>query len=131
MPTLKQVYEINASADDVFDALVKPEMIERWSGDEAKMGDNVGDEFSLWSGQMFGKNLEVLHGKKLVQEWNYENWEAPSRVTLLLKSKSKNKTIVELIHEDIPEKAFRSIESGWDEFYLGAIQRMFEEKVKI
>jgi activator of HSP90 ATPase len=128
MPTITQIYEIDASAEELFDALVNPDVIEIWSRDEAKMGDGIGDTFSLWSGQMFGKNLEVIPNKKLVQEWSYENWEAPSKVTFTLKSKSKNKTIIELLHEDVPEKAHRSIESGWDEYYLGAIKRMFEEK---
>ena len=94
MPTIKQVYEINGSIDEVFDSLVNPDIIEIWSGDEAKMGSGVGDSFSLWSGQMFGKNIEVVRNKKLVQEWNYENWEKSSKVTLTLKPKGKHAEII-------------------------------------
>ncbi len=126
MPTIKQSYEINASAEDVFDALVKPEIIEIWSRDEAKMGANIGDTFSLWSGQMFGINLEVVKNKRLVQQWCYDQWDEPSKVTFTIKAKGK-KTIVELLHEDVPEKSLKNIEEGWDSYYLGAIQEMFEK----
>ncbi len=126
MPTIEQSYEINASAEEVFDALVNPEIIQIWSQDEAKMSAEVGASFLLWSGQMFGTNLEVIKNKKLVQEWTYDQWDKPSKVTFTLKTKGK-KTIVDLLHEDVPEKSFKSIEEGWDQYYLGAIRDMFEE----
>ncbi|MGQ0829717.1 MAG: SRPBCC domain-containing protein, partial [Bacteroidota bacterium] len=110
-----------------FEALVNPEIIQNWSQDEAKMGPEVGAKFSLWGGQMFGTNLEVVKNKKLVQEWCYDQWEKPSKVTFTLKTKGK-KTIVDLLHEEVPEKSVNNISDGWDAFYLGAIKKMFEEK---
>ena len=118
---------MDASPEQVFDALVNPDTIQNWSGDEAKMSAEVGGAFTLWGGQMFGTNLEVIKNKKLVQDWSYDQWEAPSRVTFTLKAKGK-KSIVELLHEDVPEKSLKSIETGWDSYYLGAIKQMFEEK---
>lgn len=126
MPVIKQSYEMNATPDEVFEALVNPEIIQLWSGDEAKMTPNVGGAFSLWGGQMYGTNLEVVKNKKLVQEWCYDQWETPSRVTITIKGKGKQ-TIVELLHEDVPEKSFQSLAEGWDSFYLGAIKDMFAE----
>lgn len=128
MPTIKKVYEINASVEDVFQALVDADIIEEWSGDEAKMGPNVGDTFSLWGGQMFGENLEVIPNQKIVQEWCYDKWRDSSKVTFTL-SYNNNKTIVELIHEDVPEESLNSISVGWDTYYLGAIQEMFDTKL--
>ena len=69
MPTIEQSYEMNATPEQVFEALVNADIIQDWSGDEAKMVPEVGDKFSLWGGQMFGTNLEVVKNKKLVQEW--------------------------------------------------------------
>ncbi len=126
MPTIKQSYEMDAAPEEVFEALVNPDIIQIWSADEAKMGATVGAKFSLWGGQMFGTNLEVIKNKKLVQEWCYDQWEHPSKVTFTLKVKEK-KTIVELLHEDVPEKSVNSIADGWDAYYLGAMQEMFKE----
>lgn len=127
MPTIEQTYEMNATPEQVFDALVNPNIIQNWSEDEVKMSAEVGAAFSLWGGQMFGTNLEVVKNKKLVQEWCYDQWEKPSKVTFTIKVKDK-KTIVDLLHEDVPEKSVNSIADGWDAYYLGAIKRMFEEK---
>ncbi|MDQ3046781.1 MAG: SRPBCC domain-containing protein [Bacteroidota bacterium] len=127
MPTIEQTYEMNATPEQVFEALVNPDLIQTWSGDEVKMSAEVGAKFSLWGGQMFGTNLEVIKNKKLVQEWCYDQWEAPSKVTFTLKAKGKQ-TIVELLHEDVPEKSVNSITDGWNAYYLGAMKEMFEEK---
>ena len=126
MSTIQKTYEMNATPEEVFEALVNPEMIQGWSGDEAKMSADVGGKFSLWGGQMFGTNLEVIKNKKLVQEWCYEQWKEPSKVTFTIKAKGK-KTVLELLHEEVPEKSVNSISDGWDAYYLGAMQDMFEE----
>jgi activator of HSP90 ATPase len=90
------------------------------------MSPEVGGKFSLWGGQMFGTNLEIIKNKKLVQEWCYDQWDQPSKVTFTIKVKDK-KTIVDLLHEDVPQKSFNSISDGWDAYYLGAMKEMFEE----
>jgi uncharacterized protein YndB with AHSA1/START domain len=125
MTTIKQTYEMSATPEQVFEALVNEEIIQNWSRDEAKMSAEVGAKFSLWGGQMYGTNLEVIKNKKLVQEWCYDQWETPSKVTFILKS-SGDGTIVELLHEDVPEKSVKSISDGWSLYYLGAMQEMFK-----
>ncbi len=125
MPTIQKTYEMNATPEEVFNALVNPDLIQDWSGDEVKMNAEVGGKFSLWGGQMYGTNLEIVKNKKLVQEWCYDQWEEPSKVTFTIKIKDK-KTIVELLHEDVPERSVNSISDGWDAYYLGAMQEMFE-----
>ncbi len=127
MPTITQTYEMNAKPEEVFEALVNPDIIQHWSGDEAKMSADVGAKFSLWGGQMFGTNLEVIPNKKIVQEWCYEQWEKPSKVTFTIKAKGEI-SIVSLYHEDVPEKTLESIAEGWDSYYLGAIREMFNKE---
>lgn len=126
MSVITQTYEMNAKPEEVFEALVNPDIIQHWSNDEAKMSADVGAKFSLWGGQMFGTNLEVIPNKKIVQEWCYENWTKPSKVTFTIKAKGKG-SIVKLLHEDVPEDSVKSIAEGWDSYYLGAIRDMFNE----
>jgi uncharacterized protein YndB with AHSA1/START domain len=116
---------MNATPEEVFDALVNEDIVQNWSGDEAKMSAEVGAKFSLWGGQMYGINLEVVKNKKLVQEWCYDQWKVPSKVTFLLRVSGAG-TLVELVHEDVPEKSVRSITDGWNLYYLGAMQEMFK-----
>jgi len=124
MSTIEKSYLMNASPEEVFEALVNPDLIQNWSGDEAKMEAVVGAEFSLWSGQMFGKNLVVEKNKRLIQEWCYEQWSEPSQVTITIKPKGKL-SVVTLLHENVPEKSVNSISDGWDSYYFGAIEEMF------
>jgi activator of HSP90 ATPase len=126
MAVIQKSYIINASPEDIFEALVNPELIQIWSGDEAKMSADIGGEFTLWSGQMFGKNLEIDTNKKLVQEWCYEQWSEPSKVSITIKPKAKA-SVVTLVHEGVPDKSLNSISDGWDTYYFGAIQEMLEK----
>ncbi|MBN8702410.1 MAG: SRPBCC domain-containing protein [Bacteroidetes bacterium] len=121
--SIHQTYKINASPTKVFNALTNAKTIEMWSGSEAIMDAKTGTKFKLWGGDMFGENVEVVKNKKLVQQWNTKQFE--SKVTFTLTPKGKQ-TQVDLVHENIPEKHIKDYAQGWKDYYLGAIQSMFE-----
>ena len=81
--------------------------------------------FKFWDGDIFGKNLEVVKNKKLVQDWSENGWENPSRVTFSLISNG-GKTELTLIHENVPGKELKSIDDGWDEYYLSPLKNLLE-----
>ncbi len=125
MKSIKQTYEINASVDKVWDALVNPKTIDKWGGGPAKMNDQEGFEFEFWGGDIYGKNKEVIKNKKLVQEWFSGKWEKPSIVTFLLESLEDN-IKVELIHTDIPDEEADDIEQGWKDYYMIPLKQLVE-----
>ena len=59
MKTIKKIYTINSSVDKVWEALVNPKIIEKWSGAKVEMSDQKDFNFKFWDGDIFGKNLEV------------------------------------------------------------------------
>lgn len=124
MRTIRQSYEIQASASQVFKALTTPSIIEKWSGAPAEMQALPGAAFSLWGGQIIGKNLEVVPDKKLVQEWRESSWPVPSKVTFTI-TPTANGSRIDLLHEDVPAASAKDIDSGWREYYLGPLQEMF------
>jgi activator of HSP90 ATPase len=126
MKIINQKYTISASQDKVWDALTNPNQIKKWSGADAEMDENIGTNFKLWGGDIFGKNIEVEKNKKLVQEWYAGNWSKPSIVTFILKELS-GKTEVELLHKDIPDKEARDIEQGWKNYYMNPLRELIEE----
>jgi len=117
--------EINATQEEVFTALTNPFQIALWTGYPAVMDDKVGTEFSLWEGDISGRNLEVVKDYKIVQEWDFGETEKPSIVTLILKKTGKN-TRLQVDHQNIPEEAYEEIVEGWKEYYLEAMQRFLE-----
>ena len=116
---------MNAPAEKIFDALTNPQIIEIWSGAKAKMSAKKGAKFELWGGDMFGKNLEVIKNKKLVQEWCTSSFK--SKATFIITGKGK-KCEVELIHENVPAKSLKNYSDGWKDYYLGPMQQMFKKK---
>lgn len=126
MKDFKKYFKIQASVQDVYNALVNPNMIELWTGDEVVMDDKVGTEFSLYEGNISGKNLEIVPEKKIVQQWYFGDQEEPSIVTILL-HQDKNNTSVEVRQTNIPDEAFENISEGWSYAYFEPIMELLEE----
>lgn len=126
MKNLKKYYKVNAAPEYVFKALTNPLTIELWTGSPAIMDDQPGTEFSLWDGDICGKNLEVEPGKLLKQEWYFGEQEEPSIVTMKLHPDGKG-TSVELLHINIPEEDFESILEGWDKYYFAPLKELVED----
>jgi len=91
------------------------------------MDANPGTEFSLWDGDISGKNMEVETNKKIVQEWYFGDQEEKSIVTIKL-FENKKVTQVEINHINIPDEDFDNITEGWNDFYMGALKVFFEEE---
>ena len=127
MKSIKKVYEISSKIEDVWNALVDPTVIDKWGGGPSKMNDTVGTDFELWNGDIYGKNLEVVKEKKLVQEWYGGDWPKPSILTFTLKP-GESEVILELEQIDVPDDEFEDINKGWDDFYLGPMKDMLESE---
>ena len=129
--TIRQSYTIHASIGKVWQALVDPTQIEGWGGGPAIMNDKVGTTFKLWGGEIYGKNIEVVSHKKLVQEWFGGKWDEPSILTVHLYKKdpstsSGQVTVVDLLHEKVPDEEAKDIEQGWKDYYMNPLKEFVE-----
>lgn len=123
--TIKKVYKIRSSVEDVWKALVDQSVIDKWGGGPSKMAESVGADFELWNGDIYGKNIKVEHETQLVQEWFGGDWANPSIVTFSLK-KEDPYVIIKLVQTDVPFEDIEDIDAGWDDFYLGPMKKMLE-----
>jgi activator of HSP90 ATPase len=126
MKTIRQVYKINAQVQKVWEALVDPKVIAQWGGGPASMDGKTGTKFSLWGGDIHGKNIKAIENKELVQEWFSGNWDKPSKVTFTLVEKG-NDTELSLLHEDVPDEEAKNIADGWKTYYLGPLKELLEK----
>lgn len=117
MKDFKKYYIIPEEPAIVYQALVNPLTIKLWTGEEAVMSEEEGSEFSLWGGDIVGKNLQFEKGKKIVQQWYFEGQQEPSVVTIILHA-HKQGTSAELRHTNIPDEAFDDITDGWTNVYF-------------
>ncbi len=127
MKTLSKVYEYQATLDDVWKCFTDPKYIEAWDAGPVEMTDKEGSEFKLWGGDVWGKNLKVIKGKALEQAWSSVGWESPSKVKFTFEE-DNGKVKVTLKQSDIPDNELKSTDSGWDDYYLGAITTLLTDK---
>ena len=129
MKTFKKYYELPTSPDQVYLALTVPTTIALWTGAPAEMSTEAGSEFSLWDGDICGKNIEFIENKKIVQNWYFEGITDDSIVTIKLHNgKRAGTTSVELEHTNIPDEDYDDMADGWDEYYFNALIDFFEEE---
>jgi activator of HSP90 ATPase len=124
MKTYKANFRINAEPSDIYAALTNPFTIELWSGYPAVMAEVPGSEFSLWEGDITGRNIEFIPDRKVVQEWYFGEQEEKSIVTITIKS-DRAGSLVTVEHTSIPDGDFEDIAEGWNEYYFGAINNFF------
>jgi activator of HSP90 ATPase len=125
MPDYKKYYIIPEEPSIVYQALVNPLTLSLWTGFPAYMSEEVGDEFSLWDGNIVGRNLAFEAGKMIKQEWFFGEREEESIVTIKLHPHKKGSS-VELQHTNIPEEDFEAMVEGWDNTYFADLIEFYE-----
>lgn len=125
MKTIRQHHFISADPEEVFSAITNPFTIELWSGYPAQMEASEGTEFSIFDGDITGRNIRVTPNIQLVQEWYFGDQQEESIVTIDLKPHQLG-TKVNLEHTNVPDDDWENIEEGWKDYYWGAIKEFFK-----
>jgi activator of HSP90 ATPase len=123
MKDYKKYLILPAEPEDVYVALTNAATIQLWTGEPAIMSTEPGSEFALWDESIVGKNLEFEEGKKIVQQWYFEQ-EEPSVVTLKMHP-HKQGTSLEVRHTNIPDDEYDAIVEGWEEMYLRSLTEFY------
>jgi activator of HSP90 ATPase len=122
---ISKTYAIKAPVSKVWTALVSPELIRRWSGAKAIMHAKPDTRFELWGGDIYGRNVEAVKNKKLVQEWYGGRWAEPSLVIITLTPIPVG-TRVHLEQKNVPPEEYAAINKGWDDYYFEPIKELVE-----
>ena len=125
MKTIKQSHFINATPEEVYTALTNPLTIELWSGYPAEMQPVEDTEFTIFEGDISGRNISLIPNQQLVQEWYFGENTEKSVVTMVLKP-SGDGTHVDLEHTNVPDEDWENMEEGWRSYYWGAIKKYFK-----
>ena len=128
--TITQSATIGSTPDKVYDALMDSKSHAAFTGSPAKMSSAVGGKFTAWEGYIFGKNLELVKGKKIVQEWSTTEWPEgypPSHLEISL-TKSKGETVLKMVHSRVPAAQRADYAEGWKSYYWKPLKAYFEAK---
>jgi activator of HSP90 ATPase len=88
------------------------------------MSTEPGSEFSLWEGNIVGRNIAFEEGKKIQQEWYFGDQETPSIVTIKL-HQHKLGCSAELLHSNIPDEVYEEMVQGWNENYFAMLEEFY------
>jgi uncharacterized protein YndB with AHSA1/START domain len=125
MKSIKQSYQIKAPISKVWQALVDPDIISKWSKNPAIMDDKVGTEFKLWGEEIYGENTKIIPNKLLEQDWSDGDFAKPSFVRFEL-SEHNDITTIDLTQDNVPDDQFDDINNGWEVYYLGPLKELME-----
>ena len=127
---IQQTVFIEATPDEVYDALLNAKKHAAFTGSAATTNAKVGAEFTAWDGYISGKNLELVKGKKIVQEWETSEWPEGyprSRLEFTLRAK-KGGTELRMVHTQVPAEQVAEYRTGWHTAYWEPMKEYFAEK---
>jgi uncharacterized protein YndB with AHSA1/START domain len=131
MASIKKEYFIAVPPLMVWESLTDPKQIDGWgAGPDVIMEMDEGGEFSLWGGDIHGKNLEIEPGLRLVQEWYTGSSKVPTEVTITVEADEQDEeegTKLTIIQADVADEDVEELDRGWDEFYAGPLKEYCEQ----
>jgi len=65
---------MKCTAEDLFNALIRPEMFAAFTNGSGRIDPKVGGIFEMFGGNVHGKILAIEAPVKLVQEWRLKSW---------------------------------------------------------
>jgi activator of HSP90 ATPase len=101
--------------------VVKP--IPAWTSTPAEIDATSGGSFSLFGGQIEGRNIELVPGVRVVQAWRVAGWE-PGEYSLTrfeLRPRDSGTTLV-FDHSAFPPEAHDDLDAGWHSMYWKPIR---------
>lgn len=106
---------IDGPPDEVFDALIRPEQLERWIASKATVEPHAGGRYEFGWGDGIGaaKILEIAPNAKLAYSWS----EQTEMIVTWTLEGSGGKTRLTLVHSGFaPDKETGGIQEGWLNF---------------
>jgi activator of HSP90 ATPase len=120
------------SPEAVYRAFVSSKEHSAFTGSEAKCNARVGGTFTAWDKYISGKNVELVEGRKIVQEWKTSEWPEgyePSILKISLKKKGVG-TQLSMIQSRVPASQVDQYDEGWYESYWEPLKRYFRDKAQ-
>jgi activator of HSP90 ATPase len=127
--SLHQEIELSANPHRIYAALLDSRQFAAFSGAPATIDPGAGGAFSMFAGQITGRNVELVPDFRIVQAWRPSSW-APGLYSIVkfeLKEHG-SQTLVVLDHTGFPEGKFAGLDSGWHQHYWEPLEKYFASR---
>ena len=126
---IEQEIVIKTTPHEIYEAFMDSKIHSKFTEGKVKISREIGGSFSVFEGDLTGKNVELIPDKKIVQTWRSEgeNWPKGyySTITINLEPVDSG-TLIKFTHVDIPEGAYESVKEGWDSYYWEPLKELLE-----
>jgi activator of HSP90 ATPase len=128
--SIHQEVTINASPAAVYGVLTNSEYFAKMTGGRsADIAREVGGALSMFGGDIRGRVVELIPGKRVVQAWRSQAWPEGvySIVRFELTPEGKG-TKIAFDQAGYPEGAEKMLEGGWHQMYWNPMNAMLAGK---
>ena len=126
MKTIRQTATIRgATPHDIYETIMDSKKHTKLSGSRTTVSRRVGGAFKVGH-DLEGKNLKLTKDRRIVQSWRANDWPKGhySRATFAL-ARAKGGTRITFFQSGVPDRQYRSISSGWREYYWEPLKKQF------
>lgn len=127
--SFQQQVTLNATPQAIYDILMDSKAHTKLTGAKAKISAKAGGVFEVYDGYAYGKNIDLLPGKRIVQTWRAkeDKWPADhdSIIVFELKALGKGRTKLVFAHREVPAALADEFKQGWIDFYWTPLKVMF------
>ena len=115
---IHQEIDYDETPDRLYEILVSSQSFAEFTGAPAEIDASEGGAFSCFGGQILGRNIELVPGERIVQDWRVAAWgEGVFSAVSFSFEKSETATRISLDHSGFPDGFEEHLEGGWPKMY--------------
>jgi len=116
-----------ASPEEIYLAWLDSEGHSKITGSPARVSSKVNEGFEAWDGYIFGKNLELEPGRRILQAWRTTEFDPsePDSLVEIVFEPVQNGTKVTLHHSKLPPHGSQ-YQQGWIDNYFQPMKEYFK-----
>ena len=115
---------------ELYSIFMNEKIYEEVIGEKVQMNAVEGGEFSVFDDYCIGSNIELVPGKKIVQEWNFDEdgWdEEHFSICTFIFEECDGGTKMSFTQEEVPAECYDALKHGWSEFFWNPIMDALEQ----
>jgi len=122
--SLHQEVAIKAEARRIYEAILDSKQFAAFSGLAADIDRKPGGAFTMFGGQIEGRNVELTPNTCVVQAWRPSHWEPSVYSIVRFDFKAQDGgTLVVLDHKGFPAGDYDHLYSGWTSHYFNPLKK--------
>lgn len=115
-----------ASAEQLYNALTDPQLVEIWTRSRPELSREVGSSYSLFGGNITGKIQTLEPNKRIVVTWRLKSWKPEHYATINFSFQQRSTdTVMNVEWDGIPVGQEEVVKSNFTEYYVNPIMMSF------